>query len=56
MATDDISAKHKMSINKQKIYRTQVVCKSPSGAPEHMGTRGHVPTIFWGKALKRSYF
>ena len=26
------------------------------GAPEHMGTWGHVPTIFWDKVLKMSYF
>ena len=27
-----------------------------TGALEHMGTWGHVPTIFWDKALKMSYF
>ena len=27
-----------------------------AGVPEHMGTRGHVSTIFWNKALRMSYF
>ena len=27
-----------------------------AGAPEHMGTWGHVPTIFWKKALRMSHF
>ena len=27
-----------------------------TGAPENMGTWGHVPTIFWKKALRMSHF